>query len=151
MDRSMNDLSIVDNDRIVISSDKEPKSTEFSEVSVLISFFQLEKCIVISKKSCTNSRAGAPAAIYCAAVLEYLTAELMQMAGSMCKEQKGEVITTRHLKLAIQEDEELYEFIAKLAVAQDPTSEAHIYEFLLSKENLGQSKRKMDVDLSDGQ
>ena len=42
--------------------------------------------------------------VFAAAVMEYLCAEILELAGNVCAESKKKLITPRHIVLAIQKD-----------------------------------------------
>ncbi|XP_037533439.1 late histone H2A.2.2 [Nematolebias whitei] len=63
-------------------------------------------------------RTGPGAAVYLAAVLEYLCAELLEMAGKASKANKKRRITPRHILLAVKNDDEFSQLLAAVTIAE---------------------------------
>ena len=62
-------------------------------------------------------RIGAGAPVYLTAVLEYLAAEILELAGNAARDNKKTRIIPRHIQLAVRNDEELNKLLQHVTIA----------------------------------
>ena len=64
------------------------------------------------------TRIGSGAPVFLAAVIEYLTAEILELAGNAARDNKKARIIPRHLQLAVRNDEELNQLFAGVTISE---------------------------------
>ncbi|XP_078512214.1 late histone H2A.1-like [Lissotriton helveticus] len=98
------------------------------------------------KKGNYAERVGSGAPVYLAAVLEYLTAEVLELAGNAAKDNKRSRIVPRHLQLAVRNDEELNKLFAGVTIAEGGVL-PNIQASLLPKKTVkGSMQESKDVE-----
>ena len=84
------------------------------------------------RRAILKRRISAVAPVYLAAVLEYLVAEVVELAGNAARQNKKSRIIPRHILLAIANDEELHRVLRGVTIACGGVL-PHIQPELLSK------------------
>ena len=70
------------------------------------------------RKGNYSERVGAGASFFLTPVLEYLSAEVLELTGNAARDLKKSCINPRHLQLAIRNDAELNKLLEKVTIAQ---------------------------------
>ncbi|KPV75324.1 uncharacterized protein RHOBADRAFT_43829 [Rhodotorula graminis WP1] len=83
------------------NGDKTTRPSRSTKAGVLFPVGRIHRFL---RKGAYAPRIGAGAPIYLAAVLEYLAAEVLELAGNAARDNKKGRITPRHLQLAIRND-----------------------------------------------
>jgi histone H2A len=96
------------------------------------------------KKGKYAERVGAGAPVYLAAVLEYLAAEVLELAGNAAKDNKKTRIIPRHIQLAVRNDEELNKLMANTVIASGGVL-PNINQNLLPSGKKGEKEEKVEA------
>eukprot|EP01070_Trichotokara_eunicae_P004778 Trichotokara_eunicae@DN4161_c0_g1_i2.p1 len=79
-------------------------------------------------------RVGASASVYLAGVIEYLIAEVLEVAGAACKEAKKGRIAPRHIQMAISGDDELSSLFKGVTISEGGRAPV-VHDVLLPKKS----------------
>ena len=99
----------------VKAGEKKPSVTKSARCNLT---FGVGRCSSMIRRGRYAESIGVGAGIYMAAVLEYITSEIMELAGENCKVEKRQRITPRHIKLAVSNDPELTKMMAETMIAE---------------------------------
>jgi len=82
-----------------------------------------------------------------AAVLEYLAAEILELAGNASRDNKKQRIVPRHIQLAVRNDEELNKLLSDVTIANGgvlPNIHAHLLP-KKTKDGKGESSASQEI------
>ncbi|EMP24418.1 Histone H2A type 2-B [Chelonia mydas] len=95
--------------------DANAKIPPSSRAGLLFSVSRIDRLL---RKGQFADRIGAGAPVYMAAVLQYLTHEIVDIAGEVAARSKKRRISPRHLQLAIHSDSELKKLLGGVTISQ---------------------------------
>ena len=78
--------------------------------------FSVEATAALASKACRGVLLSEAAAVYLAAVLEYMVAELLELGGNAARNERSSTIFARHLAQAVRNDEELARMTTHVAI-----------------------------------
>uniref|UniRef100_A0A8D0G8H9 MacroH2A.2 histone n=1 Tax=Sphenodon punctatus TaxID=8508 RepID=A0A8D0G8H9_SPHPU len=115
---------------------KMSKMSRSSRAGVI---FPVGRMMRYLKKGTYKYRIGAGAPVYMAAVIEYLAAEILELAGNAARDNKKGRIAPRHILLAVANDEELNQLLKGVTIASGGVL-PRIHPELLAKKRGTKSK-----------
>ncbi|XP_078246951.1 core histone macro-H2A.2 [Pogona vitticeps] len=121
---------------------KMSKMSRSSRAGVI---FPVGRMMRYLKKGTYKYRIGVGAPVYMAAVIEYLAAEILELAGNAARDNKKGRIAPRHILLAVANDEELNQLLKGVTIASGGVL-PRIHPELLAKKR--GTKSKSDTILS---
>lgn len=126
-------------------TNRRPRQTASSKAGLI---FPPSRSIRRLRSFSCVSRISPTAGVFCAAVLEYLAAELLEVSGNTCRDLRMKRIIPRHIQLAVRNDSELDELLKKTTIAQAGVL-PHIHVALLPKSKI-KKKQKQDAEAFTG-
>ncbi|XP_051141906.1 histone H2AX-like [Andrographis paniculata] len=121
----------------------KPKSKAVSRSSKAGLQFPVGRIARFLKKGRYAERVGSGSPVYLSAVLEYLAAELLELAGNAARDNKKNRIVPRHIQLAVRNDEELSKLLGSVTIANGGVLPS-IHQVLLPKK-AGAGKEKGEI------
>ena len=91
--------------------------------------FPVGRCNRYLKTGRYAERVGGSAGVFMAAVLEYITAELCELAGNVCTESGRKQIMPKHINLGVRHDEELAKLMTMTTISSGGQP-VNIHDFL---------------------
>jgi len=112
---------------------KTPKKKPVSKTKKAGLVFPVSRVYNRLKKDRYANRVRVNAAVYLAATLEYLVAEVLELAGNCARYFKKKRVTPRHIQLTLLHDLELKELTKGVIVPEGGVKENNIHKELLPK------------------
>jgi histone H2A len=131
----------------IISSPAAPPLSLLRCVYFPVLQFPVGRVSRFLRKGRYGARVGGGAPVYLSAVLEYLAAEILELAGNAARDNKRTRITPRHIQLAVRNDEELNKLLGGVTIASGGVL-PNIHAVLLPKKKAGEEAKPTPVATS---
>jgi histone H2A len=109
-------------------------------------FFSVARILKKLKKMNPGKRVQQESAVFTAGVLEYLTAELLELSGNVAKDFHRKTITPRHIYLAAEKDQELKGLLRDVTIMQSGVVPNIHPVMMKQKISTIEHKRKRDAE-----
>ena len=130
--------------RTLMMKTKKGSSQKKSRSSKAGLTFPVGRVARILRKGRYAQRIGAGAPVFMAAVLEYVVAELLELAGNVARDAKKGRIIPRHIQLAIKNDDELNKYLGSATISQGGVK-PNIQSAVLKKSSKGGPKASQEL------
>ncbi|CAL5199472.1 unnamed protein product [Lathyrus oleraceus] len=120
----------------------KPKTKSVSRSSKVGLQFPVGRVARFLKAGRYAQRVGSGSPVYLSAVLEYLCAEVLELAGNVARDNKKTRIVSRHIQLAVRNDEELSKLMGSVTIANGGVL-PNIHQNLLPKKVAGKGKTEI--------
>ena len=80
--------------------------------------FPVGRSVRLMKEARLSERISVSAGAYIAGVLEYICAEILEMAGNVCEEAGRKTIAPKHINLGVRADQELNKMMSNIVISQ---------------------------------
>ena len=94
---------------------KKKQTTQSSRAGLIFPVGRLHRLL---KQGRYSQNIGKGGAVFMAGVLQYLTSEVMELAGEACHDKKKKTVAPKHVQMAIRGDPELNKMMAHTLVSK---------------------------------
>ncbi|KAE9391317.1 histone-fold-containing protein [Gymnopus androsaceus JB14] len=118
---------------------KNRKNKKLSQTARAGLVFSVARTRRMLKSHSPEKRLTTTSSVYLASVVEYLLAEILELAGNACRDNRKKLITPRFIQLAVKNDDEFCQLLKHVTIIQGGVL-PYVHPQLLPKK--GQAKRE---------
>ncbi|KAE9401068.1 histone 2A [Gymnopus androsaceus JB14] len=119
-----------------LGNTKKKKISQTARAGLVFSVARTRRML---KSHSREKRLTTTSSVYLASVLEYLLAEILELAGNACRDNRKRILTPRFIQLAIKNDDEFCQMLKHVTIIEGGVL-PYVHPQLLPKK--GQAKRE---------